>query len=155
MTSDHKPSPQERLAASRKAIIRHMSRDDKHVPVTADEPYEIGDESGVQTSKKAFWPSAAGRAVRTWWRQHPFSMAIDVAQPLLGRYAQHQPLKLLGVAAAIGAAAVLVRPWRLISVGGIVLAAVKSAAVPSVLMSLFSSTDPEFPDSNQHPAKPS
>jgi hypothetical protein len=153
MTADQKPTPQERLAASRKAIVRNMSRDEKHFARNEDAPYEIGDESGTSESGKSFWPSAVGRAVQVWWRQHPFSMAVDVARPVLGRYAQNQPLKLLGVAAAVGAAAVLIRPWRLISVGGIALAAVKSAAVPSVLMSMFSSTDPDYPETSEHASK--
>ena len=138
------PTPQERLAASRKAIVRHMTRDEQTL-ASADEPYEIGDESGLTSNNASFWPSAVARAMRTWWRRHPVSMAVDVAKPVVGRYAKGHPLKLLGVAAAAGAAIVLVRPWRLLSIGGILLAAVKSAAVPSVLMSLFSPPDPPNP----------
>lgn len=144
MTSDLKPTPQERLAASRKAIVRHMFKDDRQVTRgDGDEPYEIGNESGLMRADRSFWPSAVGRAIQTWWRQHPFSMAVDVARPVFERYAQNQPLKLLAVAAGVGAAAVLIKPWRLLSVGGIALAAVKSAAVPSVLMSMFSTGEPE------------
>ena len=144
MASTELPSPQERLAASRKAIVRHMTRDEKSI-ARSDEPYEIGDESKLTSIASGFWPSALTRAVRTWWRHHPVSMAVDVAKPVVGRYAKGHPFKLLGVAAAAGAAVVLIRPWRLLSVGGILLAAVKSAAVPSVLMSLFSPSDPPNP----------
>lgn len=144
MASTELPTPQERLAASRKAIVRHMTRDEKSI-ARSDEPYEIGDESGLTSITSGFWPSALARAVRTWWRHHPVSMAVDVAKPVVGRYAKGHPFKLLGVAAAAGAAIVLIRPWRLLSVGGILLAAVKSAAVPSVLMSLFSPSDPPNP----------
>ena len=144
MASTGIPTPQERLAASRKAIVRHMTRDEKTLP-GSDQPYEIGDESGLASSTSGFWPSAVARAVRTWWRHHPVSMAVDVAKPVVGRYAKSHPFKLLGVAAVAGAAMVLVRPWRLLSLGGILLAAVKSAAVPSVLMSLFSPADTPNP----------
>ncbi len=133
-------TPQERLAASRKAIVKCMTRDEKTLS-GADEQYEIGDESGLTSNASSFWPSAVARAVRTWWRHHPASMAVDVAKPVVRRYAKGHPFKLLGVAAVAGAAIVLVRPWRLLSLGGILLAAVKSAAVPSVLMSLFSLSD--------------
>ena len=144
MASTVVPTPQERLAASRKAIIRHMTRDEKTL-ASSDEPYEIGDESGLTSNSSSFWPSAVARAVRTWWRHHPVSMAVDVAKPVVGRYAKGHPFTLLGVAALAGAAIVVTRPWRLLSVGGILLAAVKSAAVPSVLMSLFSPPDPPNP----------
>ena len=144
MASTVVPTPQERLAASRKAIVRHMTRDEKTL-ASSDEPYEIGDESGLTSNTSSFWPSALARAVRTWWRHHPVSMAVDVAKPVVGRYAKGHPFTLLGVAALAGAAIVVTRPWRLLSVGGILLAAVKSAAVPSVLMSLFSPPDPPNP----------
>lgn len=143
MTPDLKPTPRERLAASRRAIIRHMSKDDRQMTRNDDAPYELGEESRLSQAGRSFWLSAMARAIQTWWRQHPFSMAVDVARPVLGRYAQNQPLKLLAVAAGIGAVAVLIKPWRLLSVGGIALAAVKSAAVPSVLMSMFSTGEPE------------
>ena len=144
MASTGMLTPQERLAASRKAIVRHMTRDEKTLS-GSDEPYEIGDESGLTSDASSFWPSAVARAVRTWWRHHPVSMAVDVAKPVVRRYAKGHPFKLLGVAAVAGAAIVLVRPWRLLSLGGILLAAVKSAAVPSVLMSLFSPADTPNP----------
>lgn len=149
MASTQLPTPQERLAISRKAIVRHMTRDEKIVTRADDEPYEIGDESGLNSSAGSFWPSAVARAVRTWWRHHPVSMAVDVAQPVVGRYAKSHPFKLLAVAATAGAAIVLIRPWRLLSVGGILLAAIKSAAVPSVLMSLFSPPEPQTPNPSE------
>lgn len=148
MSSTELPTPQERLAISRKAIVRHMTRDDRAMTRSDEEPYGISDESGLSSSASSFWPSAVARAIRTWWRHHPFSMAVDVATPVVGRYAKSHPFKLLGVAAAAGAVMVVIRPWRLLSVGGIALAAIKSAAVPSVLMSLFSPPEP-------HPSNPS
>lgn len=151
MSSTQQPTPQERLAISRKAIVRHMTRDDKTMVRSDDQPYEIGDESGLNSGESAFWPSAVARAVRTWWRHHPVSMAVDVATPVVGRYAKSHPYKLLGMAAAAGAAIVVIRPWRLLSVGGIALAAIKSAAVPSVLMSLFSPPEPNTSNPTESP----
>lgn len=117
-----------------------MMRHEKSDAGADEQPYEIGVEPGNSSNGNKFWPSAIARAVRAWWRNHPVSVALDVAKPVVGRYAEAHPFKLLVVAAAVGAAAVVIRPWRLVSVGGLALAAVKSAAVPGVLMSLFSST---------------
>lgn len=143
MSSNPLPTPQERLAISRKAIVRHMTRDDQTVDRIDGQPYEIGDESGLDAHPSAsFWPSAVARAIGTWWRHHPLGLAVDVAEPGLKRYAQRHPFRLLGLAAAVGAAVVLIRPWRLLSLGGLFAAAVKSLAVPSVLMSLFSPPEP-------------
>ena len=151
MSSTHLPTPQERLTISRKAIIRHMSRHDTPAAGNGAQPDKTGDESGTPSARSGFWTSALARAVQTWWRNQPVSIALSVAKPVLGRYADRQPFKLLGVAAIVGAAVVLIRPWRLVSIGGLALAAVKSAAVPGVLMSLFSShdTDKESKEPNQ------
>lgn len=155
MSSIHQPTPQERLTISRKALVRHMTRDDTPAVGHESRPYQIGDESGVPTVKSGFWASALARAVQTWWRNQPISVAFGVAKPVLGRYAERQPLKLLGIAAVAGAAVVLIRPWRLVSVGGLVLAAVKSAAVPGVLMSLFAAREDGKPASQPQEPSPS
>ena len=65
-------------------------------------------------------------------------MAVEFAQPVVARYAQENPLKLLGIAAGIGAAAVVLKPWRLISVGGLLLAALKSSELSGALLSMLS-----------------
>jgi len=145
------PTPQARLAASRKAIVRHMTRDDKTRAHADGEPDAFGDESPLNAPYSGFWPSAVARAVRTWWRHHPVSMAVDVASPVVEKYARSHPFKLLGVAVVAGAAVVVIRPWRLLTFGGMLLAAVKSAAVPSVLMSLFSPSDPQTPNHSEPP----
>jgi hypothetical protein len=86
--------------------------------------------------------AAVKRATRTWWRYHPAHMAVDVAvgvtQPVLDKYASEKPWQLVGTAAALGAAVVLVRPWRLVSLTGLLLATVKSSGLSSALLSLIS-----------------
>ena len=77
------------------------------------------------------------RAVVGWWYHHPAHVALDVARPLVGKYAQAHPVKLLGVAAAIGAAAVFLKPWRLISLGGVLLAALKSSDLKGMVFSVL------------------
>ncbi len=145
MSSTPALTPQERLAKSRKAIVRHMTRNDRDESSFSD----ASDASGFANQTSPHTPrddgawSAMAHAVQAWWQHHPVSVAFDFAKPVLGRYAAQQPFKLLGIAAAIGAAAVVLRPWRLVSVGGILLAAVKSAALPSVLLSMLSSSRPD------------
>lgn len=140
MSDSHSPTPQERLAASRQAILRHMSRDEGNGPRPDD---TIGNAAETHaTSGQSPWRSLASlsHAARAWWQHQPIHYAFDMAVPVLGRFAERQPFKYLAVAAATGAVIVLIRPWRLISIGGLMLAAVKSAATPGILMSLLSSS---------------
>lgn len=142
MANSRDLTPQERLAVSRKAIVRHMTRDD--APSAGQIPYahkvnDAGD--GSTQNQRSHW-QVIKRAVRVWWQHHPAQLALDLAQPVLGRYAEEKPLQLLGVAAGVGAAVVLLRPWRLVSLSGLLVATLKSSELSGFLLSLLS-TKPE------------
>ena len=127
-------SPQERLALSRQAIYKHMNRSHRDDELEIDRESDPSDNAGLFRGGTT---SALMRAVRVWWFRHPASSAVELARPLLNDYAKVHPFKLLGVAAGAGAAAVLMRPWRMVSVGGLLLAGIKSSGLASVLLSLL------------------
>ena len=142
MTSLTAPTPQERLASSRKAIVRHMNRD-------AHSHDEQGDDTGAGYDGDGDAGSFEGgtwgilkHALGAWWHHHPVSMAFGLAKPTLQHYAEEKPLQLLGIAAAAGAATVLIRPWRLVSVGSLLLAAFKSSEISGALLSMLSNASP-------------
>lgn len=53
-----------------------------------------------------------GDVLRLWWHRHPLKLALDVIAPLLKQQARRHPVGLLTLAAAVGAALVVLRPWR-------------------------------------------
>jgi hypothetical protein len=133
----HEMTPQDRLALSRRAIFQCMTlAGDDGGELRQDGLQGAGSDTGYGPQGQQFkagQTTALGRLWRAlrrttgrWWRHHPAHLVLEVAQPVLGRYAQAHPLKLLGVAAALGAAVVVLRPWRLIPVTGLLLAALKS-----------------------------
>lgn len=128
-------TPQQRLANSRSAIVRHLG----HTPAAEEDfdelPAEEGD-SPIDTSAGTW--NLAKQVGRAWWLGHPAHLAVDFATPMLQTYAQKNPLQLLGISAGIGAAAVVLRPWRLVSVTGLLLAALKSPEISNVARSLLS-----------------
>jgi hypothetical protein len=131
-------TPQERLAASRKAIIRNMSAD-QAPSMRQRSPGSDGAASDRPGKSAGSMWQTIRRAARLWWNRHPAQLAYDVAKPLLGKYAEEKPYQLLGIAAAVGAAAVLARPWRLVSLTGLAVAALKSSHVSGLFFSLLSS----------------
>ena len=148
MNSLTAPSPQERLANSRKAIVRHMSRD-------AHSHDEQGDGAGHDAEGDAgnFEGGTWGilkHALSAWWQHHPVSVAFGLAKPTLQHYAQEKPLQLLGIAAVAGAAAVLLRPWRLVSIGSVLLATFKSSELSGALLSMLSSASPSSEQAQRH-----
>lgn len=146
MTDAVSLTPQQKLAVSRKALLRLMTRDER---AEAGGPDAGADQPGAAPVKEGSAFSAMSYAIQTWWRYHPAHALFDVGRPLFDRYAARRPLQVIGIAAAVGAAAVLVRPWRLVSIGGLLVAAFKSASAPGVLLSMLS-TRPS-PPSAIHP----
>lgn len=121
--------PTERLAASRQAILRQMRHEDP------DGAEEGGSSSEIDASASTW--GLARQAATAWWHNHPARLAADLGRPLVQNLAEEQPLKLLGISAGLGAAAIILRPWRLISLTGILLAALKSSEVAGFATSLL------------------
>jgi ElaB/YqjD/DUF883 family membrane-anchored ribosome-binding protein len=44
---------------------------------------------------------------------------LQILKPVVARYAKANPMKTLGIAAGVGAAIVVLKPWRLISIGSL------------------------------------
>lgn len=149
----------DKLARSRLAIIEHVQRRDRRGDRTPREPRPGASGAAGSAGASPFaegpydsydpyqprgargWMSRAERAARTWWHHHPAHMAVEVATPVLQAYAQRHPGRLVAGAAVAGAVLMLFRPWRLISVTTIVVALLKSANLPNVLMSALSAAD--------------
>jgi hypothetical protein len=126
---------QQRLANSRQAIVRQMGVESPQDGDPTDDTAAYADES-IDTSAGTW--TLTKQVAGAWWRGHPARLAVDFAKPVFQTYAQEQPLKLLGISAGIGAAAVVLRPWRLISVTGLLLAALKSSEISGAVHSMLS-----------------
>jgi hypothetical protein len=138
----------DRLDRSRLAILEHLHRRDqrRHPPSAADlESHESGEgqagpgpRARPRRPATGSWLERARDALETWWRYHPAHMAVDIARPALSSYARQKPVQYLGIAAAAGAVVFLLRPWKLISVTGVLVALVKSPQMAGLVMSALS-----------------
>jgi hypothetical protein len=143
MQSFSELTPQERLALSRKALVRHMVR---HRQTHEDDiPFDINDELSGDPAAPGGTLNLLKYAARAWWRQHPASMVTELARPLLDDYAKVHPFKLLGISAGVGAALVVIRPWRMVSMG-VLLTGLKSSGLAHLLASLPRNTRPDSTD---------
>lgn len=153
-------TPQQRLSTSRRAIVQSMGcdrpedRQDETLEKALSRPTDAefaSSSSASSTNKKhssglnGLW-RAARRATSVWWRSHPACLTVDVVQPMVERYAKANPLKLIGFSAAAGAVLVMAKPWRLISVTGVLAAALKSTQMTSLIASVLSSPPTESRD---------
>ncbi len=97
--------------------------------------------SPKRATDPARWFARFKRAAVAWWRSHPARLGVELATPVLSGYAARKPAQFLGIAAAVGAIVMVARPWRLISVTGLIVALLKSSQLSSVVMSAMSAAD--------------
>lgn len=134
--------PQERLAASRAALLAELSGG-----APGPEPQQPID-SALPSSRAAGWfatvpwlPLGQRMAAR-WWRRHPANAMLQLARPALERRAREQPAQLVLAAAATGAVLVVVRPWRLLSATALLALVLKTSDVADVVTTLMHKKNP-------------
>lgn len=137
----------DKLARTRLAIIAHVQRHEhrRGRGEDRDEREPGSDDRDWGQARHAAgvggWFASLKRAAGTWWRHHPAHAGLELVTPVLSDYAARKPLQYLGIAALIGAGLVVARPWRLISVTGLLVALVKSSQLSSMVLSAISATD--------------
>lgn len=146
----------DRLARTRLAIIEHVHRKETRKDRFAqaargqardgapdgdpqDEQWEAAQAAAA--SGGGGWFTRIQRAAKSYWRHHPARMGVQMAKPVLSSYARKHPAAYLGAAAAAGAIFIVARPWRLISVTGVLVALAKSPQLAGVVMSAMSGSD--------------
>ena len=137
-------SGSQRLADSQKKLVSYMSQGVSHthlIPLS-EEREQTTNSAELRQSKMT---SEVWNLIRlgfnSWWRHHPANIAIAITTPLLHRYAEKKPLQLLIISASAGIAIVILKPWRLVSIGGLALATLKSSEFSNFVASLLKSKD--------------
>ena len=147
-------TPQQRLAISRRALFNQIDsaagHDDPPVgsvrsAATAAAHADAAQEAPAHRlprKKRGLldglpWLSVAQSFGARWWRRHPANAMVQLAQPLLQRYARKQPGKLIAIAAGTGAVIMLIKPWRLLSVTALVAAVLKTSDVADMVTTLM------------------
>lgn len=85
------------------------------------------------------WMGLVKAGASTWWRGHPLHVGATVITPVVNDYVRRKPVATLAVAAAAGAALVLIRPWRIASVTALGMSLVRSSNLPVMAASLVAS----------------
>jgi hypothetical protein len=153
------PTAKQRLQATRQALMHELvpstradtprrpapSRSTTGVPgavsdAVAEGPHgsDTAQDDETPAPSGSGWFSVARHSVRAWWEFHPVRVVGVIAEPVLAEYARRRPLKLVSIAAGIGAAVVVTRPWRMVSLGGLAVAALKSSQVSNFALSFLS-----------------
>jgi hypothetical protein len=118
-------SHRERLHASRQALLEPQQSDGAAAARSSS-----GRASKPRTPHAALpWENIAVHLARRWWQRHPANAAAHLARPALAGLAAARPATLIASAAAVGAVAMLVKPWRLLSLTTVAAVLFKSSDV--------------------------
>jgi len=142
-------TPKERLAISRRALVRELNGDDERDDrarfrraAAEQEPGGMQGFADTEAQGHSFggsrrWVSMARSMTERWWRRHPAHAMGQLARPVLEHYARKEPAKLMAISAATGAALVLLKPWRLLSFTAVLAAVLKTSDVADVVNTLM------------------
>ena len=133
----------DKLAQSRLAIIEFLHHKEQGYTETRPvRSFRTSTEStasgGSLRQKIGGWLARLKQAVSVWWRGHPGHAAVELATPYLSSYGRRAPAKFLGIAGAIGMLLVVIKPWKLLSITGVLAALFKSTQLSTFLMSALS-----------------
>jgi len=135
MASGPDPTPQQRLAISRRALVEQFQG-------TGERRARQGLPRRRSLIDSVPWAPMARSMAERWWRRHPVNAAGQLARPVIERYARKEPAKLVAASAAVGAALVFLRPWRLLSATALLAVLMKSSDVADVVTSLMARKSP-------------
>ncbi len=139
--ADARPDASEQLARTRLAILEYLQQRQPGAAANANADSAGTGASPSPQDEGSRW-SGLREAGRRYWQGHRARLVVRLATPLLAHWGRRHPLALVGIAAAAGVLLVLARPWRLVSVTGLLLAALKSPQLASLAMTLLASARP-------------
>ena len=108
----------QRLARSRQALLEqmHMGGNAQAKPAPGD-----GHQAGLWS-----WLLQA-------WQNHPARLAVQALAPLLREHTRRHPWQVLALSGLLGGALVLLRPWRLLPMGALLMTAARTVPLSQLL----------------------
>lgn len=128
----------QRLARTRLAILEQIGHGRQNGPA---HPQARPDAAAGPEAHPQPWRSLREAGQRQWAR-HPARLALQVALPLVGGWARRHPVGFMAVAVLGAFLLARGRPWRHIRLSALALVALKSAHLPSLLLSTLSHSRP-------------
>ena len=140
-TNNGQPS----IAQTRRELIDFLSRDNRgetkrrsNYAKSADSERDRASRSADTEPESGFsWTSMVEAGLASWWRDHPARTGAVLLGTAIEETARRRPLPTIAVAAAVGAAVVFIKPWRLVSTTAVMLTIFRSSNFTSVATSLL------------------
>jgi hypothetical protein len=116
---------------------RGMFRDALRAPERASQQKTtrnaaVDARAAVAHDTQGIWLSVGKSLADQWWQRHPARIAVRLAESVVAIEAKQHPLRLLAIGVSVGAAVVVLAPWRRVGITS-VLASVIAANTSGLL----------------------
>lgn len=134
-------SAAERLAQTRQAILDQALHRRRSPLSSGPEGSDRPPSTATATARAASGSTADGEpgpspswgswraAGSRYWQDHPARALLEMARPGMAAWGSRSPWAFLACSAIAGGVIVIARPWKLISVTGVLVAIAKAAAI--------------------------
>jgi hypothetical protein len=134
---------QSTLAQTRQELVDFLSQNNRgekasrgSAATSADRARDSGN-SAPEIEPDFSWSSFVETGLSSWWHDHPARAGALLLRTAVEETARRKPLPTVAVAAVVGAAVVLIKPWRLVSTTAVMLTVFRSSNFTSVVTSLL------------------
>ena len=117
------------LTQTRRELLNYLAQTEPTESRSSDrrQPRGTTHASSASESSGFEWSSLIAAGLSSWWRDHPARAGALLLKSATEEYARKKPLQVVTIAAVAGAAAVLFKPWRLVSATALTLSLFRSS----------------------------
>lgn len=135
-------SDQPKIEDTRRELLNFLARQSKQEEqvLSAAEEHKDSRQKATGSTPDGFsWLPLVEAGLSSWWHDHPARAGAMLVRSATEDYARQKPLQVVTAAAIAGAAIVLFKPWRLMSVSALVLTLFRSSNFTGIATSVLDS----------------
>jgi hypothetical protein len=128
----------QRLTRSRQALLEQM----RNCSTASAQTQRAADEG----AQGGLW-----RGLMQAWQNHPAALLVQALAPVLRQHTRQHPWQVLAISGLLGGAVVLLRPWRLLPLGALLMSAARAVPLSQLLSAWLHQGGPAGSEGEQKP----
>ena len=118
-------------------FLARQNEQEKRASSTVEERKNSRQKSASSSPDDFSWSSLVEAGLSSWWRDHPARAGAMLVRSATEDYTRQKPLQVVTIAVIVGAAIVLFKPWRLMSVSALALILFRSSNFTGIATSVL------------------
>ena len=137
------PTKTPNLTQTRHALLSYLSQQNSPPQRVESDATDRKTARGAARSESVAgtpgfeWSALFEAGLSSWWHDHPARAGASLLRSATAEFARKKPMQVVMIAAVAGAAVVLLKPWRMVSVGALGLSLFRSSNFTGVATSML------------------